>query len=125
MKRNVLAAALLMSCLAVSACGDTKRIVTHIPTPPERLVCEPTGTRPAIPAENVIDLDRAAAAGNFASAMSIVQQEVRDYVASVRAREGIVAGYIVQTEGKLFTCSTNMQWRRDFEAGLARQNGGN
>jgi len=87
--------------------------VEHLPTPPERLVCEAAGERPAVPAEHVID---------WASVVTVNQarDEHTKYIASVRNREGVIAAYIMRIEGKLFTCQTNMQWRRTYEAELAK-----
>lgn len=121
MKRSRTAAALLTCCLAVSACTTTRRAVEPLrpdQTSPERFVCEPAGTRPPIPPEDVVDLDRAARAPSRDGAMAIVREEVAAYVTSVRAREGIVANYIVRIEGRLFVCGNNMQWQRDFYGGL-------
>lgn len=111
MKQLMKVAALSMFCLALSACGEPKHIVTAIPTPPERLVCEARGTRPAIPPEYVID---------WGSVTSVAQAraEHEKFVATLRTREGVTAGYILQIEDKLFICWNNMQWRREFEAGL-------
>lgn len=81
---------------------------------PERFICkaaEPAG-RPDIPPEHRIDW----------STVHTVEQALGQhnaYVASVRTREGIVASYVVAIEGKLFTCSNNMQWQRDFYSQLA------
>ncbi len=36
------------------------------------------------------------------------------YVRSIRTREGIVAGYVVDLEGKHFVCFNNVAWQRDF-----------
>ncbi len=36
------------------------------------------------------------------------------YVRSIRTREGIVAGYVVDLEGKHFVCFNNAAWQRDF-----------
>lgn len=109
-KRLISAAALLVS---LAACGEPKRVVESLPTPPERLICEPAGTRPAVPAEYVIDWTKI-------RTVAQAKSEHEKFVATLRTREGIVAGYIVKIEGKLFTCWTNAQWRRDYEAGLAK-----
>ena len=90
----------------VTGCGD-KRTVTALKTPPERLICEAAGARPSIPPE--YQVDRSAASPWI---------EHDRYVASVRTREGIVAAYVLEIEGRLFVCSNNAQWRRDYEAGL-------
>lgn len=112
MKQLLKAAALSMCCLAASAC-EPKRIVTHLPTPAERLVCEAKGERPVIAPEYAIDWSKV-------SSVHQARNEHQRYVASVRSREGKVAAYILNVEGKLFTCWTNMQWRRDFEAALPK-----
>lgn len=99
--------------LVLSACGEqVKRTASFIPTPPERLVCERTGTRPALPPETVID---------WAHVTTVAQAKIEHdgFVRSVRTREGIVAGYILKIEGIAFTCFNNAQWRREFEADLA------
>lgn len=109
MRRQLMAAVLLMSC-SVGACTE-KRIAKAIKTPAARLVCEPAGDRPSIPAEYVIDWTRV-------TTVPQARSEHDAYVRSVRTREGLVAGYIVSIEGKLFVCADNAQWRKDFEAGL-------
>lgn len=99
-----------MCCsLLATACDPTKRIAVPVLPPAERLVCVAAGDRPAIPAEYAIDW----------SAVTTVEQakaEHLKYVASVRTREGVVAGYIVRIEGQLFACSNNAAWLRDFYA---------
>lgn len=102
-----------MSCSLLAACG-TDRVVQHLPTPPERLICEAAGDRPTIPVERVIDWPRV---GTVAQA----QAEHARYVATIRSREGAVTGYIMRLEGKLFTCSTNAEWRRSYEKALPTQ----
>lgn len=116
MKRLLTAAALSTCCFLLASCGGTNRVVQHLPTPPERLICEPAGERPAIPPEHSID---------WPSVVTVEQAraEQAKYVASVRNREGVITSYIMRVEGKLFTCSTNMQWRRTYEAELSRREG--
>lgn len=113
MRLSATALALSTLCLAVSACGADKYTAEFIPTPPERLVCEQAGTRPTIPPETVID---------WVHVTSVAQAKIEHdgYVRSVRTREGVVAGYVLAVEGKLFACSNNAQWRREFEADLAK-----
>lgn len=113
MKRSALAAALLMCSLAVSACEHTRTTEALRPdlTNPERFICEPAGMRPRVPAEYVIDW----------SGVTTVPQartEHERFVKALRTREGIVAGYIVQLEGRHFICFNNMQWQRDFYSRL-------
>lgn len=100
-----------LCALALASCGDTKRVVEHLPTPPERLVCEPAGTRPTVPPEYQIQWQQV-------QTVAQAKAEHEKFVAVLRTREGIVAGYILSLEGKLFVCFTNAQWRRDYEAGL-------
>lgn len=78
---------------------------------PARLICEPVPNRPAIPAEYRIDWNRV-------TTVPQAKAEHEAYVRSVRAREGVVVAHIVTLEGKLFVCSNNAQWWRDYWAGL-------
>jgi hypothetical protein len=105
--------AIIILAFGLTACGDTKRVVESLPTPPERLVCERAGTRPTIPPEHAID---------WSQVRTVDQAKVEHgkYVASIRTREGIVAGYVLKLEGNLFTCWNNMEWRRQFEAGVSQ-----
>ena len=111
MKQLGTALALLTLCSVVSSCGDTKRIVEALPTPADRLICERIGTRPTIPPEHKID---------WSQVRTVAQAKVEHdkVMATVRTREGIVAGYILKLEGANFICWNNMEWRRQFEAGL-------
>jgi len=36
------------------------------------------------------------------------------YVERERLRNGVVAAYVLEIEGRLFTCSNNAQWWRDY-----------
>lgn len=112
MKRSALAAA-LSTCFLAASCGEPKRVVESIPTPKERLICERSGTRPAVPPEYAIDWTKV-------RTVAEAKVEHERFVATLRTREGIVAGYIVKLEGVNFTCWTNVEWRRQFEAGLAK-----
>lgn len=96
----------------LSAC-KTAHTADFLATPAERLVCEAAGTRPKIPAEYAIDWSKIATVDQ-------ARTEHDKYVAVIRAREGVVAAYVLQIEGKLFVCSNNAQWRRDYEAELAK-----
>lgn len=113
MKRSATVLLLSMLCSAVSACGADKYTAAFIPTPPDRLVCEHTGTRPTIPAEYVIDWTRI-------TTVAQARSEFDKYVAVIRNREGVVAAYVLKIEGANFLCWNNVQWRKDFEADLAR-----
>jgi hypothetical protein len=104
------AAALSMCCsaLVASAC-EPKRIAVALKPPPERLQCAPAGERPTIPPEYRIDW-------NGVSTVAQARSEHDRYVASVRTREGVVAGYVLKVEGELFLCASNAQWLRDWYA---------
>jgi hypothetical protein len=112
MRLSATALALSTLCLATSAC-HTIRTADFIATPADRLVCEAAGTRPTIPAEYAIDWSKV-------TTVPQARAEHEKYVAVIHNREGIVAAYVLSIEGKLFTCSNNMQWRRDYEAGIAK-----
>lgn len=101
----------IFAAILLTACAETKRVVEHLPTPPERLICERAGTRPTIPPEAVVAWERITNAGAAKVALDA-------YVASVRAREAVVADYVLNVEGKLERCAINMDWRRDYEKGL-------
>lgn len=78
---------------------------------PERFICEGLADRPAIPPEYVIDW----------SQVQTVQQahsEHLSYVRSIRTREGKIAGYLVEIEGRLHSCWSNLQWQSDYYDGL-------
>lgn len=107
---RLLAKALVLSmcCSAASACEE-KRVVTHLSTPAERLVCDPAGDRPTVPPEYRID---------WAKVRSVAEAkaEHEKFVATLRTREGAIAAYILKLEGNLFVCWNNMEWRRQYEA---------
>jgi hypothetical protein len=111
-----MAPALSMCCfLLATACDQTVRVAVPIIPPADRLACVPAGDRPAIPAEYVIDW-------SLVTSVDQAKAEHLRYVASVRNREGMISGYIVVLEGKLFGCSNNAAWLRDFYA--AQKKGG-
>lgn len=103
---------MLSSAIAVSACQE-KRIAVALKPPPERLVCVQDGNRPTIPREYVID---------WAKVRTVAQarSEHETYVKSIRTREGVIVGYIVSVEAKLFACSSNAQWLREWFAATSR-----
>lgn len=98
------------SALAVTACGEN-RVAVAIKPNASRLVCVPAGARPTIPPEYVIDWSKV-------ETLPAARAEHEKYVATIRTREKVIAGYIVQIEGQLFACSNNMQWLRDYYAKL-------
>lgn len=108
MKHPCLAA--LASMLVLSAC-EPKKVATALKPPPERLQCVPAGERPKVPAEHVIDWPRL-------RTLAEAKAEHDLYVRSVRARELVVANYIVEIEGRLFKCSNDAAWLREWYAAL-------
>lgn len=103
---------ILTAGLLLSACGE-KRVVTNLEPPPERLQCVGVTKRPTIPGEYQIDWSRV-------TTVPQAKAEHDAYVRSVRTREGVIAGYILDVEGKLFACSSNATWLREFYAGTAK-----
>lgn len=101
----------LVAALTLTGCSEPKRIAEQLPTPPERLVCERGGTRPAVEPEYQID---------WARVLTVPQArlEHEKFVGVLRLREGVIAGYILKLEGINFLCWNNMEWRRQYEAGL-------
>lgn len=113
--RKLTMLALSTCCLGSAACETTRTVAPLRPdlTNPERFVCEPAGDRPTVPPEHVIDWSRV-------TTVPQARSEHNAYVASIRAREGPITGYIVAIEGKLFACSNNAAWLRDFYGRLPR-----
>jgi hypothetical protein len=110
MRQLLMVAALSMLC---GAC-EPKRIATSLRPDrdnPERMICEAVPKRPPLPAEYSIDWSKV-------TTVPQARTEHDAYVRSVRAREGVVVAHIVTVEGKLFVCSNNAQWWRDYWAGL-------
>jgi hypothetical protein len=110
MKRLLLGIVLSTFCLA--GCNTT-RVAVPLKPDPDRLDCVAVkpGDRPVIPPEYVIDW---AAVTTVAQARS----EHEAFVRTVRTREGVVAGYVVDIEGRLFMCASDDAWLRDFFAAL-------
>lgn len=108
--------ALSTLCLTLSAasCGE-KRVVTSIPIPAERIDCVALSpsARPQLPPEHKIDWVRL-------RTLAEAKAEHDLFVKSVRAREAIVAHYIVTVEGVLFACANDAEWLRDREKELHR-----
>lgn len=80
---------------------------------PQRLICEAQGERPTLPAEYVVDWSKV-------QTVAQARTEHEAYVRSVRTREGVIVGYVVTVEGKLFVCSNNAQWWRTYWSGLPK-----
>jgi hypothetical protein len=112
-----------MCCLAASGCETTKRTAEALRPDlehPDKFVCEAAGTRPKAPPEYAIDWSQASAAPTVAVAIERAKAEVGKLLASVRNREGVVVGYILQLEDRQFVCFSNMAWQRDFYKGLGQ-----
>ena len=119
MKQLTKAAALLMCC-SLAACGSQKH-VEFLPIPQERIDCVHVAKRPALPPEDVIDWQQVEAAPNVTTAVAVAKGEVAKMMATVRDREGRVAGYILDVEGEVFACSNDAQWIRDYQAEMAKK----
>lgn len=111
MRRSRLALTLSTFCFLASSCASDPSVVPlNVKAEnPDRFICErvDASERPALPPGHEIDW----------STIRTVEQARREheaYVASIRDRNGIVAGYIVRLEGVNFTCWNNMQWQRDY-----------
>ena len=102
-----------MCCSALAAC-EPKRIAVQ--TRPdlansERLFCEAVPARPDLPATYAIDWTKV-------QTVEQAKGEHDAYVRSIHARNGVVTAHIVELEGRLFVCSNNAQWWRDYWAKL-------
>ncbi len=99
--------------MALAGCATERLAVASRPDldNPARLVCEAASSRPEIPAEYAIDWGRVVT-------VEQAKAEHDAYVRSIRTREGIIAGYVVDIEGRLFVCSSNAQWWRDYWKGV-------
>jgi hypothetical protein len=106
MKPLLQAGALLTLCSLLGAC-ETTRIAVPVEIPEDRVDCRAAGDRPAIPPEHVIDWSRV-------TTVPQARAEHDAYVRSVRTREGVTVGWIVQIEGQLWACSNDDQWLREF-----------
>lgn len=73
--------------------------------------CRPLDGRPTIAGEHVIDWSRV-------TTIPQARAEHEAYVRSVRTREGVAAGYIVEVEERLWLCASDAAWLRDFYSGL-------
>lgn len=106
--RSIVAIALSTFCLA--AC-ETQRAAVALRPPEDRMDCRALDGRPTIVGEYVIDWSRV-------TTVPQARAEHEAYVRSVRTREGVVAGYIVEVEERLWLCASDAAWLRDFYAGL-------
>lgn len=114
MKPWKLGTILSMCCFLLASCQKEPLVITRnlLADEPDRFICERAAPedRPAIPPAYRIDW----------GAVQTVEQaraEHDTYVASIVARNGVVAGYLVVLEDRLFTCWNNMTWQREvYEA---------
>lgn len=115
MKQLLKVAALSTFCLGISACGGTRERFKPIPIPAERMDCVAAtkADRPKLPPTYVIDWSKV-------PTVAVAQLEVGKLLSSVLNREGIVTGYILELEGKVFMCSSDAQWLRDYTAQAAK-----
>lgn len=102
-----------LTLFSLTACETTRETVPIRPDldNPARLVCEAAPERPAIPATYSIDWSKV-------KTVEQARGEYEAYVRSIIARNGVVAGHIVEIEDRLFVCSNNAQWWRDYWARL-------
>lgn len=120
LSRSLMIAALLAAAISASACETTKRAAVSLRPDvehPDKFVCELGGTRPKLPAEHIIDWSKV-------TTVDQAKAETGKLIDVEHTREGIVATYVLDIEGKLFTCSNNMQWQRDYYHGLPPDSAG-
>lgn len=106
MKQLLTAVVLSTSFSLLASCGTT-RVAVPVKPPADRLDCVEAGQRPAIPPEYVIDW-------STVTTVPQAKSEHEAYVRSVRDREGVTVGWIVNVEGKLWACSNDDRWLREF-----------
>jgi hypothetical protein len=109
--RNMTKAALLTACLISLSAGSCAPPVRIAKPPADKLICDALAERPKIPAEYQID---------WSSVQTVEQarSEHDAFVRTLRTREGMVAGYIVQIEGNWFSCWSTVKWHADYNAAL-------
>jgi hypothetical protein len=110
MKQLLKTAVLSTFCLAISACGP-KEIIRLVPIaiPAERMDCQPVlkANRPLLPKTYTID---------WSKVLTVPQakSENEKLLGSVLAREMVVTDYILDLEGKVFSCANDAEWLRDY-----------
>lgn len=117
MRQSTRVLALLTCCFALEACPNrTVQALRPDLSHPERFVCEPVkpGQRVRIPPELAIDWSQVQTVEDAKGAHEA-------FVRAIRTREGLVAGYVVTLENRIFACSNNMQWQLDFYQRLPQQ----
>lgn len=108
MRQLLMAVALSTSCLTLSSCAHEKVVAEHISIPPDRIDCAFTGQRPAVAPEYKID---------WTKLQTVAQAKAEHdlYVKQQRAREAVIARYMVNVEGVLFACANDAEWLRNYE----------
>lgn len=101
-----------LALITLTACTQREIVPFNVKAAhPERFICEGLADRPAIPPEHTIDWSQV-------QTIEQAQSEHLAYVRSIRTREGKVAGYLVEIEGRHFQCASNLQWQSDYYDGL-------
>lgn len=116
MKQSVKIAALLMSCLALTACKEKEIHFKTLPIPADKMQCVEVqpADRPKLAKLYMVDWDKIAAAPDKNGAILAAQAEVAALLKSVYAREATVSRYVIEIEDKLFLCSSNAKWLQDY-----------
>lgn len=114
MRRLIAVAILSTCCFSLAACETVRESAPLRPDldHPARLVCEGVpADRPERGEPYTIDWSKVA---------TVAQAKIEHdrYVAVERTRNGVVAAYVLEIEGRLFVCSNNAQWWRDYWAKL-------
>lgn len=95
--------------LNLSACSNPP---VRIAKPPaEKLTCEALADRPQIPTEYAIDW-------SAVTTVEAARGEHDAFVRTLRTREGLIAGHIVQIEANWFSCWSTVKWHADYNAAL-------
>lgn len=104
---------MVSATLALAACGE-RLVYNPLPIPPERLDCRAIDRedRPALPDEHRIEWSQV-------ETLQQAYDEHQKFVKSVRAREGIIALYIVEIEGELWACASDDLWLTEWQAGAS------
>ena len=112
MRRLLTVGILSIFCSSLGACAPERLAVSLRPDldNPSRLICEAApASRPERGAPHEID---------WSKVLTVAEAKIQHglYVARERERNGAVAAYVLEIEGRLFTCSNNAQWWRDYWA---------
>lgn len=105
---------LLMSCSALPACETIREAAPLRPDldNPARLACVAApAERPDRGEPYAIDWDKV---------LTVAEARIQHglYVQREAQRNAVVASYVLEIEGRLFTCSSNAQWWRDYWSAL-------